>query len=574
MSGPFTLARLGATTPAAFLGGLSARIRRRPGEDRWVDMALTTLVLGGLLVFLVMPLSLILVRSLDTANGLGLGNFAKAFGTARFWALVGNSVGMAALTTVIVIALAYTYAYGLQRSTVRGRGILRFVALIPLFAPSLVQGQGLILLLGRNGALNRFLGTHLDIYGFHGLVTANVLYAFPYAFLILSAALAIADARPYESATVLGASPWRKFLTVTLPPTRYGIAAACFVCFTLVITDFGNAILIGGDFSVLATEMYNQVIGQAQFGLGAVIGVVLLIPAILAKVIEKKVTRRQTALVAPQSVPYVAAPSRWRDLGLGVYLYLVAFAMLSVVGVVVVASFVSLWPYNLQPTVRHYRFDFQLGLTPLWNSIVIAFCTASLGVVVAGLAAIAATKFRNATTPLLSLLAILPSAVPGMVLGLGYALMLNEPGNPLHVLYGTLASIVILNVYYNHSQAFLIASTTLTQVGASFDEASRMLGASTLRTLCKVTLPIIWPTLLGVWVFYFMRAMVSLSALIFVITPSTNVASMAVLQLSDRGAVNQAAAFSVCIMATVASCLLIVRLLLNLAGARHVKLIR
>ncbi|QDD89174.1 ABC transporter permease subunit [Pseudomonas oryzihabitans] len=547
---------------------------KRVGEDRLVRWTLTGVVLAGLLLFLVMPIATILIRSTETPTGTGLANFTNAFASARFWGLIGNSVGMAGLTTVLVIVLAYGYAYGLQRTLVKGKGFLRLVALIPLFAPSLVQGQGLILLFGRNGAINRYLGLDINIYGFHGIVTANLFYAFPYAFLILSAALAIADARPYESARVMGASHWRTFRTVTLPPTLYGLAAACFVCFTLVLTDFGNAMLIGGDFNVLATEMYNQVIGQAQFALGAVIGVVLLIPAMIAKILEKRITRRQTSLIAPQSRPLEPRPDRARDLGFGLYLYGFAAIMLSIVGIVVVTSFVTLWPYNLTPTFKHYAFDFADGITPLWNSILIATLTATLGVIMAGLGAIVVTKFPGPTTPLLSLLAILPSAVPGMVLGLGYVLMLNNPVNPLHVLYGTLLSMVILNVYYNHSQAFLITNTSLTQVGKSYDEASRMLGAGVLRTLRKVTLPILWPTLLGVWVFYFMRAMVSLSALIFLITPSTQIASVAVLQLSDRGAMNQAAAFSVCIMATVGACLLVVRLILLLAGAKDVKLIR
>jgi len=547
---------------------------KRSGEDRLVRWSLTGVVLAGLLLFLVMPITTILIRSTETPSGTGLANFTHAFASARFWGLIGNSVGMAGLTTVLVIVLAYGYAYGLQRTLVKGKGFLRLVALMPLFAPSLVQGQGLILLFGRNGAVNRYLSLDINIYGFHGIVIANLFYAFPYAFLILSAALAIADARPYESARVMGASHWRTFRTVTLPPTLYGLAAACFVCFTLVLTDFGNAMLIGGDFNVLATEMYNQVIGQAQFALGAVIGVVLLIPAMIAKVLEKRITRRQTSLIAPQSRPLEPRPDRARDLGFGLYLYGFAAIMLSIVGIVVVTSFVTLWPYNLTPTFKHYAFDFAGGITPLWNSILIATLTATVGVLTAGLGAIVVTKFPGPTTPLLSLLAILPSAVPGMVLGLGYVLMLNDPVNPLHMLYGTLLSMVILNVYYNHSQAFLITNTSLTQVGRSYDEASRMLGAGVLRTLRKVTLPILWPTLLGVWVFYFMRAMVSLSALIFLITPSTQIASVAVLQLSDRGAMNQAAAFSVCIMATVGACLLIVRLILLLAGAKDVKLIR
>src|SRR5690606_26977260 len=142
-----------------------------------------------------------------------------------------------------------------------------------------------------------------EIYGYWGIVIASVLYVFPYAFLILSAALAVADARLYESAEMLGASKWRAFRSVTLPSTRYGLAAAIFVCFTLVITDFGNPMVIGGDYMVLASEVYNQVIGQANFEMGTVIGMVLLIPAAIAAIVEKRVSARQHAIINEHSKP-------------------------------------------------------------------------------------------------------------------------------------------------------------------------------------------------------------------------------------------------------------------------------
>ena len=543
-------------------------------SDRAISWLLTVLAAIPMLVFLVMPLSAILVRSFDAPDGFGLGNFVAVFRTERFWHLLRNSLTMSGGATLIVVASAYGYAYALQRTRVPFKPLLRIIVLMPLFAPSLIQAQGLLLLLGRNGILNRSFGLGIDIYGFWGTMIANALYALPYAFLILSAALAVADARLYESAEVLGARPLRIFWTITLPATRYGLAATCFIVFMLVMTDFGNPMIIGGDFSVLATEVYNQVIGQAQFGLGAVIGIVLLVPAIFAKLIEKRLTRRQHALVTAQSRPLAVKPALARDAAFAVYAYTIAALILSVLIIVVVASFVRLWPYNMTLTLHHYQFDVQNGIRPLWNSVGISLATAFFGVAVAGLTAIVTLKVRNAFTGPLSFLAILPSAVPGMVLGLGYVLAFNDPSNPLNFLHGTFALIVILGIYYNHAHAFLIASTSLRQVSGSFDEASTTLGGSVITTLRKVTLPLLWPTLLGVGVFFFMRAMVSLSAVIFLVTPSTQVAAISVLQLSDRGAVNQAAAFSVCIMAIVVLCLAIVRAVLWLAGAKDVTLVR
>lgn len=542
--------------------------------DRASVWAMTLFVAALLIIFLLLPLLGILMRSLETPDGLGLGNFIATFSTMRFWELVGDSILVSLTSTAIVVVVAYGYAYALQRAIIPGKWFLRTVILVPLFAPSLVQAQGLILLLGRNGILNRYLGFDLDIYGFWGVAIANALYAFPYAFLILSAALAVADARIYESAEALGAGPLRIFRDVTLPATRYGLAATLFIVFMLAITDFGNPMVIGGDFNVLATEVYNQVIGQAQFGLGAVIGVALLVPAMFAKLIEKRMTARQHALVTEQSRPLTPKPSARRDLFFSLYAYVVAGLVVSVVAIVVFASFVHLWPYNMSFTLRHYRFDVQNGTDPLWNSVFVAFATAIVGIIVTGLGAIVVHKFKTALTGPLSFLAILPAAVPGIVLGLGYILVFNDPHNPLNFLYGTFALIVILEVYYNHAHAFLISSTSLKQIGATFDEASTTLGGTSMTTLRKVTLPLIWPTLLGVGVFYFMRSMVSLSAVIFLVTPSTQLASVSVLQLSDRGAINQAAAFSVCIMGIVVLCLIVVRVLMRLAGVRDVNLIR
>lgn len=554
----------GSATPAA------------PGRDhdKTVVWLLTAAVAVPLVVFFVYPVAEILSRSLSTPAGIGLDNFSNTFGSRRFGNLLWNTLVMAGLSVASTVVLAFAYAYALQRCAIPFKPLFRVAALLPLFAPSLVQGQGLLLFLGRNGILNREFGLAIDIYGLKGVVIANTLYAFPYAFLILSAALAIADQRLYESARTLGAGGLRMFRDITLPGARYGIVAAVFVVTTLVVTDFGNPMVIGGDFNVLATEVYNQVIGQAQFERGAVIGLVLLVPAALLKVAEKWLTRRQFALVTAHSKPLVVEPSPARDFGFGLVAVLIGGALAAVVGVVFYASFVTLWPYNMSFTLKHYDFDVQNGTEPIWNSILVSALAALVGTVACTLAAIVLHKFKNPTTPVLAFLAVLPSAVPGMVLGLGYILVFNNPATPLNTLYGTLAIIVILNVYYNHAQGFLVVSTSLKQISGSFDEAATTLGAGVVRTLATITVPLLWPTMLGVAVFYFMRSMVSLSAVIFLVTPSTQVAAVSVLQLSDRGAYNQAAAFSACIMAVVIVVLIAVRGILWAAGAKNVTLIR
>lgn len=554
----------------------AARARPAPRFDIDRVFGLLVVAVSGILLvtFVLWPIWAILRFSFFTPDGIGLDNYVRYFSSARFVGIVGNTFTVGISVTVATLVLAYGFAYAIERTCMPLKPVLRLIALTPIFSPSLVQALGLQFLLGRNGLINRTFGTSIDIYGFWGIFIADLAYAFPHAFLILSTALKVADARPYESATSLGAGPWRIFRTVTLPGTRYGLASAAFVVFTIVITDFGNAVVIGGNYSVLAVEIYNQVSGQANFAMGSVVGVLLLLPAALAVGAEKWIARRQFAAVTAQSVPLVPQPQRLRDALWFAYALVVALAILSLVAIVVYASFVRLWPYNLSFTLRHYEFDVQNGITPLWTSIKVALITAVLGMVFVTLAAYANHQYHNRATRLLYFLAILPAAVPGMVLGLGYILAFNTPGQPVYLVYDTIWIIALCNLYHYHAQGFLLATTNMKQISKTFDEASATLGATRITTLTRVVLPLIWPSVMSVGVFFFMRSMVTLSAVIFLITPATQLAAVSVLYLDDRGAVNQAAAFAVCIIATVIGFLIVAQLLLRLLGVRGVSLIR
>src|SRR5690606_3356554 len=377
------------------------------GVRERLPLVLAGLLVGGpLLLFILYPLLFILGRSFATPEGFGLDNYLSMLTTARFLRIVYNSFEVTLVSTFLAVCAAYLFAYGIQRTRMPGRNLMRIIALVPLFAPSLVQAQGLVLLFGRNGLINRSFSTDIDIYGYWGIVISMVLYVFPYAFLILSAALAVADARLYESARMLGAGPWRSFRTVTLPSTKYGLAASIFVCFTLVITDFGNPMVIGANYNVLATEVYNQVIGQANFERGTVIGMVLLIPAAVAAILEKYISQRQFSQVSDQSRPLEILPQRRRDMAFAAISATICLAILSIVAVVIFASFVHLWPYRMTFSLRHYHFNVQNGIQPLWNSIYISLMAAGLGVVVVTAAAYVIEKFKSPFTRPLYFLSI------------------------------------------------------------------------------------------------------------------------------------------------------------------------
>jgi len=524
---------------------------RLSGEDaiRW---ALVAVFAAVLVLFLLYPLGQVLWRSLLDNGGrfIGAANYIRYFSTPAIAASITNSLFVSAASMVLTVALAFGYAYALTRTQMPAKGLFRVVAMLPLFAPSLTQAFALIYVFGNNGIVTRATGLNVGIYGAKGIILAETFYCFPHALLILMAALAATDARLYDAARTLGAGPLKTFLTVTLPGVKYGMVSACFVVFTLAITDFGAPKAIGGKFSVMATEIYNQVSGQQNFTMGATVSVVLLVPALLAVVVDRLVQRRQYALVTSSSKPLVPERRPLADWTLLVYCALIAGFILAIYAVILVSSLVHRWPYNFGLTLKHYDFDTAGGYRSLWNSIRVAALTAVAGTALAFVGGYLVEKCRTAASGPLYLLSVLPVSVPGMVLGLAYIFTFNAPGSPLNALYGTLAILIISNVVHYFTVGFLTATTALKQMDAEFENVGASLGVPFYRTFWRVTVPIALPSIVAISMYFFLNAMVTLSAVVFIIAPGTELAAVAVLLMDDAGDTAQAAAMSVLIIAT------------------------
>jgi iron(III) transport system permease protein len=276
----------------------------------------------------------------------GLDNFRTYFSTPALFRSIENSIFISVLSTIITVSLAFWFAYALNRSTMRFKGLFRLIAMIPILVPSLLPGIGLVYLFGNQGMIKGLLLGE-SIYGPIGIVMGSVFFTFPHAMIIITTALAISDGRLYEAATALRASRWRTFWTVTIPGARYGLISAAFVVFNLVITDFGLPKVIGGQYNMLAVDIYKQVIGQQNFEMGAVVSVVLLIPALLAFGIDRYVQKKQVAQLSSRSVPYVPKPHKQFDrICLG-YCSLIAIFIVGLIAVCQYAALIKFWPYNL-----------------------------------------------------------------------------------------------------------------------------------------------------------------------------------------------------------------------------------
>lgn len=534
---------------------MNAPARPRPSAQArllfWVSMVVP---LSGLALFFLYPLAIVVRRSLTEGDGtLGFGNYLQVLGMGHVWGVLWNSLVMSGLTTLICLVLGFVIAYALQRTKLPLRWLISLALVLPMLAPSLVQALGLIFLFGRNGLVNQWTGWGIQIYGLPGLVISNAMYALPQAVMILSAALRHSDTRQYDAALVLGASPWRRFVDITLPGARFGLLSAGFVCFTVTITDFGNAAVVGGNYRVLATEIYAQVVGQMNFNMGAVIGIFLLIPTLLAFYIEKVAARREGH--SESAIPVTPNRAWRRDAALGIVAHATALFLIAVVATVVFASFVRLWPYRLDLTLRNYNITQQNGYAPLWTSLHASLLTAVIGTALLFALTVAQRQLGRGLAKLVYLLAIVPVGVPGLVLGLSYVLAFNTQAVFPGILYGSVLLIALCNFYHYHSQGFLTMVAGIRTVPPALEETVTVMGGGPFRGLKDAVLPVMWPVLIAVFFFLFMRAMVTLSAVIFLISPRVSVGAVSVLRLDQAGFATQAAAFSVCIMAVVLTAL-------------------
>jgi iron(III) transport system permease protein len=533
-------------------------VRPRTDPTQYVAHAALAVVLLLMLAFLAAPLLAILQQSLQDAEGgfAGLANFVAYAKTPALMDSLVNSLWVSALVTAITVPLAFAFAYALRRTRMRFKAVFRGITLLPLLAPSLLAAISLIYWFGNQGVLKgamQALGID-SIYGAPGVVIAECFAVFPHALMILVTALGAADGRLYEAAHAMGTGTWRRFFTVTLPGAKYGLISASLVSFTLVITDFGIPKVIGGNFNMLATDVFKLVIGQQDFQRGAVVALLLLAPAVLTFTVDRWVASRQTALLTARAVPYRPARKPWRDGLATLYCVGVSALVLAMMGMAVFASFATFWPYNLAPTLNHYVMglvDAEVG-TAFVNSLTMAAGTAVFGTALVFGAAYLLEKTQGAG-PLraaLRLLAVLPMAVPGLVLGLGYIFFFNAPDNPLGGLYHTMALLTICTIAHFYTTGHLTAVTALKAMDAEFEAVSASLKVPFWVTFRRVTLPICTPALVDIARYFFINAMTTISAVVFLYSPETKVAAIAILNLDEAGEMGAAAAMAVLITAT------------------------
>ena len=502
-----------------------------------------------LCVLLLLPLVSLAERSFfDEGAFTGLASFRQFLATPGLVDAFTHTITMGLAVTAITLTLAFTLSYALTHTKFKGLAACRALALLPLFVPSLFPAVGLIYLFGSQGIVTMAVGD-IPLYGPLGIILGSVIYTLPHALLPLMNALRDIDADLYTAARTLGAGPWRRFRTVTLPGARYGLVSSGIVIFVLTITDFGVPKVLGGDYAMLATEIFKQVVGMQDFAMGATVSLVLLLPCIPAFLLDGWVRKKQR--FQWRGRPYVPAPSPRRDTAFTVLAWLVPALPLAVISMVVWGSFISFWPYELGLTLDNYGFENSVyGAAPFINSLILAAMTAAGGIalIFGGAYLVERCPQPRLLGGAYRFLAILPLAVPGTVLGLAYILAFNTANSPMQALYGTTLFLACNCIIHFYTVCHFTAAGGLARLDPNYETVGATLGVSRPSTVRRVILPMQKDVIADIAFYLFVNALTTISAVVFLYSPENIPASVAVLQMLDSGATAQASAMGTLIL--------------------------
>lgn len=475
----------------------------------------------ALVLFFTVAVLLPLFRMLAYMGSTDVG---KVLGSSGFKKACLNSLKVGLLTTLISIPLAYALAWCVTRTHLRLRGLWSVLFSLPMLIPSISQGSGLIILFGANGVLTRLLHLTGNIYGFHGIVIGEAMYVTPIVFLMFADVLAYEDYTPYEAAQVLGIPRSRQFRAITLPFLRRPLISAVFTAFSLTVTDYGVPLTIGGKVKTLPVLMYEDVIGLLDFGKGSVIGTVLLIPAVLAFLVDLvNQDRGGNTFVSRQ---FVIRRNRLRD-GLSCALCAaVGIFMLLPVASFGVLTFLTNYPIDLTFTLDNITKTLRMsGGTYLVNSLVISVGVGLLGVAIATATAYCTTRMVSPSARLLHLFSITSMAIPGLVLGLSYVLFFKAS-----LLYGTIALLILVNTIHFFASPYLMFYNTFGKLNEHLEAVGLTLGVSRLRIVWDVILPQCRSTMLEAFSYFFVNSMITISAVSFLANSSTKPVALLIPQ--------------------------------------------
>ncbi|MBQ8394078.1 MAG: ABC transporter permease subunit [Clostridia bacterium] len=472
-------------------------------------------------------------------------SIASVFTSAQFFPMLKNSLITTLIATLISTVLSFGLAFAVNRSNIRFKAIWVILFTLPMLLPSISHGTGVVILFGDNGIITNLLGVNINIYGYAGIIMGSVLYSFPVSFLLFYDSFQYEDYTIYESAGVLGFSKWRQFLKITLPSMKGTIVSAVISVFTMVFTDYGVALIAGGTQMTLPVYMYREVIGLMDFSSGAVVGVVLLLPAVVAFLLDLRKSH-STSSNSTVTRRYVIEKNKTRDILVYILFGTTLFLLCLPIFAFACLGFVKQYPLDMSISFAHFKKLISGGIgTYLVNSVAIALLTSLFGTALSYFAAyITARTGKKLPNKALHFISLLSLAIPGVVLGLSFVLTFK--GTPI---YSTIFILVIVNIVHFFSSPYLLAYNALSKYNSNLEDVAATLGISKMRLLTAVYIPSTLSTIVEMYSYYFVNAMITISAVSFLVNFRTTTLSLMIPQLESQSFMEGTAIVSLMILA-------------------------
>ncbi len=530
---------------------------RDPGVSFFILLTATLFFL-----FVVFPLLNVFKISLSYGETISFRKYYEVLSEPSFRQVFYNSLFMAGISMIGAMIVGFTFAYLIISTDAPGKKFFQITAILPLVSPPFVVGMAFIMLFGRRGFLTYGLFGHIfEIYGCYGLFFVQTFSFFPLAYLFISSSLQSLDPNLRYAAQNLGGSRFYVFRTVDFPLLMPGILGAALLISAAVLSDFGNPLLIGGRFSVLATEIYVQATTMMKIENAAVLCLFLLIPSVTFFMIQTYyLSRKSFITVTGTTARSELKPTKpWIKWTLFIFCLIISIIVILLYGAIFVGAFTKVWGVDYSFSLENLK-NAMGSRGALKNSltfaVVAAICNSFLGVIIAYI--LLRKKFFG--RGFMDFISVILFVIPGTIVGVGYITVFNVP--PL-VLTGTPLLIVLSMIFRNMPLGVRAGKAALRQISPSIEEASMNLGAGSFRTIQKIVFPLLKSSFFSIFIYTFIKSLTTLSTVIFLVYPGCSVASVSIINMVESGMWGNAAALAFCLIAISAILLILLRVILG-----------
>ena len=523
-------------------------MKRLKNTENWIIWTVIFLIF---VVFLFYPLFLILLKSLKIGPSIKIDNFTRVLSGNGFVQAMKNSFEISAIASLITTFLSFIIAYTINYTNLNTafKKIISVLAVLPMLLPTITYGFAIIYSFGKQGLFTKLLGKQLfHVYGKNGLLIGYIIYTLPISFMLINNTMKYVDKKFSIVSKIMGDSTIKTFIETVLRPLTGTFAASFIQCFFLCFTDFGIPASVGGKVEVIASVLYKEMLGSVpNLNNGAVVAVIMLLPSVISILIINYLERfnvRYNRISVMENEKNTS-----RDVFCGIFSVLIVLGIIAIFAVIAIVPFVKGWPYNMVFTMDNVNKVIEDSdlLLVYKNSIIVAIITSVLGTILVYGDAIVTDRssINSKAKGVIESIASVTNTIPGMVLGISF--MLAFIGTSLQ---NTFIIIIICNLVHFFATPYMMMKNSLSKMNLSWEKTAKLMGDSWIKTIVRIITPNALTSLLEVFSYYFINAMVTVSAVVFLAGARTMVITTKIKELQHFAKFNEIFVLSLLILFT------------------------